>query len=254
MIEFGDGVALVIGGSGGVGSVICEGLASAGSDVALTYRSNMDAANKTAKKLRETGRIATTHKVELTNEASVASLFSTIIEKHGAIHSIVHAAGSKIDQPYISQLEYEMWRKTMETDVHGAFHVMRAGLEHLRASRGSFVFISSAGLKRYPPGDVLSVAPKGAIEALVRGLAREEGRNGVRANSVALGIIEAGMFRELVKSGELDATYLNASRKNIALRRFGQPEEVANAVVFLASKASSYVTGQTMYLDGGYSI
>ena len=254
MSDYGKGTALVIGGSGGVGSVICEALASSGTDVALSYRNNSDAANKAAEKVRAHGRIATTHKVDLADESSVQSLFKAVLDKHDAIHTIVHAAGSKIAQPYISQLQFEAWRQAIEDDVHGAFHVVRAALPSLRETRGSIVFISSAGLKRHPPGDILSVAPKAAVEALLRGVAREEGRNGVRANSVALGIIDAGMFPELVKRGELDAAYLEASKKNIALRRFGRAEEVAQAVVFLASNAASYVTGQTIYLDGGYSI
>jgi NAD(P)-dependent dehydrogenase (short-subunit alcohol dehydrogenase family) len=100
---------------------------------------------------------------------------------------------------------------------------------------------------------VLSVAPKAAIEALVRGIASEEGRFGIRANSVALGVIEAGIFLRL-EGVDFDPEWVEAARNNTALKRFGTAEEVANAVVFLASARASYVTGQMLVLDGGYSI
>jgi NAD(P)-dependent dehydrogenase (short-subunit alcohol dehydrogenase family) len=119
---------------------------------------------------------------------------------------------------------------------------------------GSFVYISSAGLKRFPAGDVLSVAPKGAIEALLRGIAKEEGRFGIRANSVALGVIDAGMFPRLVERGELSNEWVDAAKRNAALRRFGTAVEVAEAVAFLASRRASYITGQTLLLDGGYTL
>ena len=91
------------------------------------------------------------------------------------------------------------------------------------------MFISSDGLKRFPPGDVLSVAPKGAIEALMRGIAREEGRYGIRANNVAVGVVDAGMFPKLVERGELSQEWIDAATRNTPLRRFGTPEEIADA-------------------------
>jgi NAD(P)-dependent dehydrogenase (short-subunit alcohol dehydrogenase family) len=142
----------------------------------------------------------------------------------------------------------------MEWDANGFFHVAHAALPHLRKSQGSIVFVSSAGLKRFPPGDVLSVAPKGAIEALLRGIAREEGRYGVRANSVAVGVVDAGMFPKLVERGELSQEWIDAAMRNTPLRRFATPSEIADAVVFLASEQARYITGQTLFVDGGYTL
>ncbi|MFW2388832.1 MAG: SDR family NAD(P)-dependent oxidoreductase, partial [Polyangiales bacterium] len=176
------------------------------------------------------------------------------VAEHGQIHTIAHAAGSQIDQPYISKVTPEQWRNTMDWDVNGFFHVAHAALPHLRESQGSIVFVSSSGLKRYPPGDVLSVAPKGAIEALVRGIAREEGRYGVRANNVAVGVVDAGIFPQLVERGELSQDWIDAAMRNTPLRRFGKPEEIADAAVFLASSRARYITGQTIYVDGGYTL
>jgi NAD(P)-dependent dehydrogenase (short-subunit alcohol dehydrogenase family) len=98
------------------------------------------------------------------------------------------------------------------------------------------------------------VAPKGAIEALMRGIAREEGRFGVRANNVAVGVVDAGMFPKLVERGELSQAWIDAAMRNTPLRRFGTPDEIADAVVFLASKQAKYITGQTLFVDGGYTL
>jgi NAD(P)-dependent dehydrogenase (short-subunit alcohol dehydrogenase family) len=252
--DFPDGSALVVGGSGGIGGAIARRLAAAGSRIAITYRQNQDAARAVAQEIREHGGECSIHGVELGDLESVAACVEEVSKAHGPIHTIAHAAGTRIDQPYISELTPQQWSDTMNWDVNGFFHVAHAALPHLRNSRGSIVFVSSAGLRRFPPGDVLSVAPKAAIEALVRGIAREEGRYGVRANSVAVGVVDAGMFVELVDRGELSQTWLDAAIRNTPLRRFAKPEEVADAVVFLASSRASYVTGQTLFVDGGYTL
>ncbi|MGB5375005.1 MAG: SDR family oxidoreductase [Polyangiales bacterium] len=254
MADFPQGVALVVGGSGGIGSAIARGFAEAGVPLAITYRHHEDAAVAVAEKIRAEGGLCSVHPIELGNLDSVKACLDELGEEHGTVHTVAHAAGTHIDQPYISQLTPEQWRNTMDWDVNGFFHVAHAALPHLRKSQGSIVFISSAGLKRFPPGDVLSVAPKGAIEALMRGIAREEGRNGVRANIVSVGVVDAGMFPKLVERGELSQEWIDAATRNTPLRRFGTPEEVADAAVFLASSRARYITGQTIFVDGGYTL
>ncbi len=254
MPDFPAGVAVVVGGSGGIGSTIARGLAAEGVPLAITYRRNEEAANEVAEGIRSGGGQCSVHQLDLADLDAVKSVLDTLASDHGQTHTIVHAAGTHIDQPYISQLSPEQWRNTMDWDVNGFFHMAHAALPHLRKSKGSIVFISSAGLKRHPPGDVLSVAPKGAIEALLRGIAREEGRNGVRANAVAVGVVDAGMFPKLVESGELSQAWIDAALRNTPLRRFGTPEEIADAVIFLASSQARYITGQTLFVDGGYTL
>lgn len=254
MPDFPTGVALVVGGSGGIGSAVARGFAAHGVPLAITYRHNEDAANEVARGIRDSGRSCSVHAVDLGDLESVRRCLDGLVEEHGHIHTIAHAAGTHIDQPYISQVTPEQWRNTMDWDVNGFFHVVHAALPHLRESRGSIVFISSSGLRRFPPGDVLSVAPKGAIEALMRGIAREEGRFGVRANNVAVGVVDAGMFPKLVERGELSQEWIDAAMRATPLRRFGTPDEIADAVVFLASNQAKYVTGQTLFVDGGYTL
>ena len=112
---------------------------------------------------------------------------------------------------FVSEIDPELWQTVMRADVDGFFHLVRAVLPALRKTRGAIVALTSAGLRRFPARDVLSVAPKAAIEAVLRGLAKEEGRYGVRANAVAVGVVEAGMFLELQKS-ELSPDWLAAAR------------------------------------------
>ena len=254
MPDFPEGVALVVGGSGGIGSAIARGFAAADVTLAITYRHNQEAADQVASEIRNGGGTCSVHRVELGDLDSVKACLDQLVDEHGQIHTIAHAAGTHIDQPYVSQVTPEQWRNTMDWDVNGFFHVAHAALPHLRKSHGSIVFVSSAGLKRFPPGDVLSLAPKAAIEALIRGIAREEGRNGVRANNVAVGVVDAGMFPKLVERGELSQEWIDAATRNTPLRRFGTPEEIADAAVFLASSQARYITGQTLFVDGGYTL
>ncbi len=249
MSEFPDGVAVVIGGSGGIGAACCEELARAGSDIAITYRNNEAAATRAADAVRALGRAASVHALDLSDPAAVDALFGSL----GPIHTVVHAAGASIPMKFISELELATWRAVIDADVHGFFHVARAAIPALRQTKGSIVAITSIGLERFPARDILSVAPKAAIHQLIRGIAKEEGRHGVRANTVALGVIEAGMFLRL-RDTDFSTEWLTAARDNTALKRFGTAAEVAHAVTFLASSRAAYLTGQTLNLDGGHSL
>jgi len=123
---------------------------------------------------------------------------------------------------------------------------------YLRQGGGSIVAMTSAGLKRHPQKDILSVVPKAGLEALLRGIAREEGRFGIRANSIALGVIDTGLFHRLTE--RVTPAFVESMQRNTALGRFGTPEEAADLAIFLASSRSSFVTGQSIALDGGFSV
>lgn len=248
-----EGVALVVGGSGGIGRAICAKLAESGADVALTYRNNKKAADAVAVEIGKIGRKAACYALSAEHEGSVAEAVADIIAAHGRVHTLVNAAGAHIAMKYVGDVTGEEFRNVMNNDVNGFFNVMQAVLPHMRAQGGSFVTISTTGLFRWPAKDVLSVAPKAAIDALMTGVAREEGRNNIRANTVALGLIDAGLFQKMV-GVYYDDQYIKAAVRNTALKRLGTADEVAEAVTFFASHRARYVTGQTLVLDGGFSL
>ena len=252
--DFPEGTALVIGGSGGVGAAICEELAQAGSDVALTYRSNAERAREVAAAVEALGRRATCHALSIDDAAQVQAVVDTVA-KRSRLHTVVVAAGSDIEQVMIRDLSPQQWQAVIQADLNGFFSIVHASLPHFKqGGGGSYVHISSAGLQRWPDRDVLSVAPKAAIESLVQGIAKEEGRHGIRANSIALGVIETGIFLRLLDDGVFDEKWIEAVQEKLCIRRWGQAQEVAHAAVYLASNRAAYVTGQMLAVDGGYGV
>jgi 3-oxoacyl-[acyl-carrier protein] reductase len=139
-------------------------------------------------------------------------------------------------------------------DAAGCFNLLSPAIAPLRESGGTAVCLVTAALRRYASRDLLSAAPKGAVEQLARAIAAEEGKFGVRVNCVGVGVIKAGLWEDLLSSGDYDERALSAARAATALRRFGQSSEVGDVVAFLAGARSSYVTGQTLCVDGGYSL
>ncbi len=160
------------------------------------------------------------------------------------------AAGADISMSYTAEIDPDEWDRTIAGDLTGSFNVLRAAIPHLRAARGAVVAITSAGLVRHPPKDILSVVRRPASR---RSCAASPGRRplGVRANAIALGVIDTGLFHRLEQ--RLSPDFVEAMRRNTALRRFGTAEEVADLAVFLASARSGFITGQSIALDGGYS-
>lgn len=242
--------ALVAGGSGGVGAAICEALARDGFDVALTYHRNADAADLAAKAVRAHGRVASTYQLDLTDPAATRA----VVESLERIDTVVYAAGPAIPMRYVSGVSAEEFATQLTRDAVAAFNLMQPSIVPLRATGGSIVCLVTTALRRYAPRDVLSAAPKGAVEQVARAIAAEEGKNGVRANCVGLGVIEAGIWDDLIASGDYDERAVDAARRGIALRRFGSAVEVAEVAAFLAGPRSSYVTGQTVNVDGGFSV
>lgn len=253
--DFPDGCALVIGGSGGIGGVIAQRFAAAGSGVAITYRHNKERADKVAETINALGVKVTSHPVTVGDVDGTEATAEAAIAAHGRIHTVVYAAAMLTVQVDIADITHEQWNEAVTQDVNGFFNVVKATLPHMRAAGGgSYVNLGSAGHVWWPPKDALSVAPKGAIEALVRGIAKEEGLHDIRANSVLVGVIEAGMFLELSRQGVFDEAWSTEVQKNLCIKRWGKPEEIGDATVFLASRRAGYVTGQQLAVSGGFGI
>ena len=251
--NFENGCVLVVGGSGGIGSLCAKEFANTGAKVAITYYKNEQAAIDVA---QEIGGDVKIYQLDNSNTASVEKTFMQVEKDHDSINTLVNAAGFDIPQKYIGEIDIDLWKGVIDADINGFFNLVRSGLPHLQKSKGSIVFISSAGLFKYPPGDILSVAPKATIEHVLKGIAKEEGSNGVRANSIALGIIDTGIFHRLREEENtfFDDAWHESVMNTLAIKRFGYPEEVAHTAVFLASSKAGYITGHCVPVDGGYHL
>jgi 2-hydroxycyclohexanecarboxyl-CoA dehydrogenase len=244
------GAALVIGGSGGLGSDICRRLAAAWPALYLTYRSRREPAEALCAELAA-HCVAACAPLDLRDEAGIAALVEAAVARFGRVGTIVFAAGVRIAQPYVGQISDAQWTEVFETELLGFTRIVRAALPVFRRQgQGNFVAVVSFATASFPPGDALSAVPKAGIEMLCRAIAKEEGRHGIRANAVAPGIINAGLGQAFQQS-LFNPQVWEDQRRRVPLKRFGEGGEVADAVCYLASEQSSYVTGQTLYVDGG---
>lgn len=242
------------GGSGGIGAAICRMFAERGSDVMFTYRANLDAARTLEEEIAAQGRRVASVAVDLADEEAAAAVVATTVGTFGGIHTLVHAAGPHVTQVHLSRVEPAAYRAQIEGEAVAFFNVLQPTLVHLRATRGSIVAVTTAATRRYPVRDGLSSGTKGAVEAVVRAVAAEEGRFGVRANCVGPGMLTDGMAARLMASGDLDEAALEVTMRNIPLRTFGDAVDIAEAVCFLASDRADFISGQMLDVDGGYGI
>jgi NAD(P)-dependent dehydrogenase (short-subunit alcohol dehydrogenase family) len=252
--SFDGGVAIVAGGSGGIGSVICAALAEAGANVAFTYRSRKDAAAAVAAAVEASGREAMAMSVDHADPDSVKAFVDAAAERFGRVHSVVYAAGPHIPMKFLNSITPGEWKQVFDNDVNAAFNLIWATLPHLKAGGGgSLVALITAAVEKVPLRDICSAAPKAAIEMLFRGIALEEGRFGIRSNCVAPGFIDAGLGHELIAKPGIEE-WVDSMRKMLPMKRFGTAEDVADAVVFLLSDRAKYITGQSLAVDGGLQL
>jgi 3-oxoacyl-[acyl-carrier protein] reductase len=236
------GAALVVGGSGGLGAAIAAMLAERGATVATTYRTRAP----------EDG--AGAYRLDLTDTSAPAGVVEQVVADHGGLHTLVYAAGPHVPMTHLSRVAPADMAGQLAADAAGFFSVAYAALPALRETRGSIVAVTTAATARYPVRDGMSSAPKAAVEAMVRALAAEEGRFGVRVNAVGPGMLTDGMAERLISSGELTPSALDVATRNIPLRRFGNAADIAEAVCFLASDRAGFISGQKLDVDGGYGV
>ena len=234
-------VAIVTGGSGGIGRAIVQTLAAAGMDVVFTYRGNAAAAEEIT--AQNVDAKISSAPLDIRDSAA-----STAFERTNRIDLLVNNAGVIRDNP-LTAFEDNDVRMVLETNVNGTFNMTRAVLPYMISQRsGKIVNLSSVSGEKGGRGQTNYAASKGAIDAFTRSLAVEVAPRGITVNAVAPGIIETEMSRQV---RELAGDQI---KSRILLRRIGQPDEVAYAVWFLSSRYADYITGQVLPVDGGFKM
>ena len=249
--RFPKGAALVFGGSGGLGGGVVRLLAQSGTDVAFTYHKNREAAEENLKAVEDAGQQGHIGSVDLLDLPAVEAFAADVKKKFGRIHSVVFATGPFLNILPIMEAEPQVFYDTLDADVKGFYHVLRAVVPALRdGGGGSITALTTAAIPRYIATDGLSSIPKAGVQHLCTAIAREEGVNNIRANCVAVGLIAIGLSQEIDSP---PGGILDQWTRQVALGRPGAPEELFDTVVFLASENAGYISGQSLPVDGGYS-
>jgi 3-oxoacyl-[acyl-carrier protein] reductase len=257
---FQPGGVVVFGGSGGAGGHITRAFSNAGCDVAFTYYKGQGPADALAKELRGAGRTVLCYQSDINIANDVAKIIDDAAEKFGSIHTVVYAAGPIIDVCPILENSPERFKLQVDSELLGFFHIMRAAIRHLKASRGSVVACTSFANYKVLINDGLSASAKAGIESLIRQIAVEEGGSGVRANAIGLGWFDIGQgavapIAQSTTQSDIGKDMVKLMCSMIPLgNRPGRGEELASAALFLASEQASYITGQTLLVDGGISL
>jgi len=241
-------VVIVTGGSRGIGRAIVELFSGEGADVTFWYAGNDAAANDVVAAQAAQGRTVTAMKVDVRDSTACRDAAEVVAERAGRIDVLVNNAGVIRDNVLVG-LEDEDIRTVLDTNVAGVFNVTRAVAPFMISKRaGRIVNVSSVSGAKGGRGQTNYAASKGAIDALTRALAVELAPRRITVNAVAPGVIETDMS-EAVRELAGDEV-----KQRILLRRFGQPRDVAQAVWYLASSLADYVTGQVLYVDGGFKM
>ena len=239
-------VAIVTGGSRGIGRAIVQRLAAAGMEVIFTYRDNAAAANEVIASVPDATISA--EAVDVRDSAACATFAEKVFDRTGRIDLLVNNAGVVRDNA-LAALEDDDIKTVLETNVNGTLNMARAIAPYMISKRrGKIINMSSVAGEKGGRGQANYAASKGAINALTRALAVELAPRNITVNAVAPGVIETEMSRAV---RELAGDQINS---RILLRRVGKPEEVASTVWFLASSHASYITGQILHVDGGFKM
>lgn len=238
-------IALVTGATRGIGKAIAEGFAAQGAQVAFTYRSSVEKAQALETELKAMGVEAKGYQTDAADFTGIQKTLDEIMEKFGRLDIVVNNAGITQDNLLLRMSE-EQWNKVIQTNLNSVFYTTKALLRPMLKQRsGSFINISSVVGLTGNAGQANYAASKAGMIGFTKSIAKEIGSRGIRANVVAPGFIATEM------TAELPEKELTNWLQGIPLKRAGEPKDVADLCVFLASDMSSYITGQVFNVDGG---
>lgn len=245
MFDFQGKVALVTGGSRGIGRAIAVELAKGGATVVISYAGNDEAAKETCGLIEAAGGRAEAKRFDVADAEACQATVEEVVKSHGGLHVLVHNAGISVDQ-LLMRLKDEDLERQLAVNLKAAFWLCRAAARPMMRQRdGSIVNLSSVVGERGNAGQTAYAATKAGLVGFTKSLAQELASRNVRANVVSPGFIDTDMTRELPE--DVRAKIFEA----IPMGRLGSAEEVAKAVAFLASDAASYVTGEILRVNGG---
>lgn len=243
-----DQVALVTGGSRGIGRAIVKHFAAEGAKVAFVYRGNQAAADSLVQEVTAAGGQALALQADVTNLEAAQGCAERVDKEWGRLDILVNNAGVIRDDLFV-RLEPEAWNQVLQTNLGGTYNFCRAvAYTMMKQRRGRIINISSVAAEHVNMGQTNYAASKGAVNAFTRALAVELASRNVTVNAIAPGFIETDMSEAVRnKAGDM-------IKKFIPMRRIGQPDDIARVAVFLASADSAYLTGQVLTVDGGLSL
>lgn len=237
--------ALVTGGSRGIGAAIVRRLAKDGANVAFTYSQSADAAEKLAKEISAYGVKAKAYRADAAKPEQLPKLADEVVKDFVSLDILVNNAGV-FTLGLIGEISQEDYAQVMRVNVDAVFMLTNAAVKHMKAGARIINISSILGERACDPNLSVYVGSKFAVSGLTRAWAKDLGPKGILVNAVMPGPIDTDMNPA---SGE----YADAQRVKVALGRYGKPEEIAGAVVFLAGPDSTFITGTTLTVDGGYN-